>query len=192
MAAAVLASAGCSSHQRPAALQTSPAVDYAHLAPAHMHLVRVRFCDLVAARAVSAAVAGAPASSSRWDNGARIPVVAGADIGHELGCAWTGPTGAVARAWVFARPVTTAFATSVVAATTHDPGCTGHPNTVFGRPAVTQVCQEPGHAVRMRQAGLFGDTWLSCELQARESSAALTRRSNDWCAAIASALNTAP
>lgn len=190
--AAALGATGCSSHQSPAVVQTPAAVGYAQLVPARMQVVRVRFCDLVSRSAVSRALAGTPSTSGRWDNGAAIPGVTGADIGHELGCSWTGPGGAVARAWVFARPVTAAFAGSVVASAAHVPGCTVKANPVFGKPALTQVCSTPARSVRVRQAGLFGDTWLSCEVQASgQSVAVLTRRSDDWCAAVASALNTA-
>ncbi|MCW2755289.1 MAG: hypothetical protein JWQ32_2700 [Marmoricola sp.] len=191
--AAALALGGCHGSPRPAAVGTPrTSVAYSAIVASRMHVVRVRFCDLVQAREVRRATGGSRAAAISWGNGAPIPVVAGADVGHELGCSWTGPTGVVARAWVFARPVTGAFAASIVAAAAHQRSCTGRPNTIFGKPAMTQVCSGPSRSVRIRQAGLFGDTWLSCEIQAsRQSVPVLLRRTDDWCAAVASALDTA-
>ncbi|MCW2854893.1 MAG: hypothetical protein JWR52_508 [Marmoricola sp.] len=191
--ATALALGGCHGSPGPTAAGTPrTAVAYSAIVASRMHVVRVRFCDLVPARDVSRATGGTPAAAISWGNGARIPVVAGADVGHELGCAWTGPTGTVARAWVFARAVTPAFAASIVAGAASERRCSGRPNPVFGRPAMTQVCSGPPGSVRVRHAGLFGDTWLTCEIQAsRQSVPVLLLRADDWCAAVASALDTA-
>ena len=193
MLAVALVATGCDGNRSPTTAQTRPvAVAYSGIVASRMHVVRVRFCDLVPTRTLTRVIGGTPVAARGWANGARIPGVAGADLGHEIGCAWTGPAGVVARAWVFARPVTGAFAASIVAAARHQPSCANRPNPVFGTPAMTQVCSARSGSVRVRHAGLFGDTWLTCELQApRTSVPVLVLRTDDWCAAVVSALDTA-
>jgi hypothetical protein len=93
---------------------------------------------------------------------------------------------------VFARPVTSAFAASIMAEAARQHACSARPNAVFGHPATTQTCSGPARSLRVRIAGLFGDTWLSCELEQPHGSAAtIVVQTEDWCAAVASALDTA-
>jgi hypothetical protein len=152
-----------------------------------VRLVRAEFCDRLPAATVEAALGGKPTGKQSWGNGDPVPNAAGdsGDVGHELGCAWTGATGATARAWVFARPVTTAFATSVAGQAVGEQGCTAAQTPGFGSPSVLQTCTLPGNTQRVRRAGLFGDTWLTCELSG--AAADLEKRTDRWCAAVVSA-----
>ncbi len=46
--------------------------------------------------------------------------------------------------------------------------------------------------MRVRHAGLFGQTWLTCELAATgDDLAGLRERTDDWCVEVANTLNTA-
>ena len=109
--------------------------------------------------------AASPTSDSSYGNGDEVEVTGvGNDVVHELGCAWTGKNGTTARAWVFARPVTTDFARSVIASGEKTKGCRTIAGPPYGKPAATQLCRLPGGEQRLRHAGLFGQTWLTCEL----------------------------
>jgi hypothetical protein len=114
------------------------------------------------------------------------------DVGHEIGCAWTATGGAAARAWVYARPVTAALASTVVRAAGHQRDCTAERATVLGDPALVQRCSLAGGLARERRAGLFGDTWLTCELTLPAATPAAQHRSrlDAWCATIVAALRT--
>ncbi|MBO9523893.1 MAG: hypothetical protein J7518_20350 [Nocardioidaceae bacterium] len=176
--------AGCASDPapKPAATPTS----LAQLKPAKLNLVRVAFCDLVPTKAVTAAV-GPSSTPQEWGNGERPPGAAAGDVGHEVGCAWTvGPR--LARAWVFARPVSAAFGRQVVAQAQHRKACTATAADDFGSPGLRQVCLGSG-TTRARRAGLFGDTWLTCEVAGPEKPSAVSRRADAWCVAVATTLN---
>jgi hypothetical protein len=110
-------------------------------------------------------------------------------VAHELGCAWTGPGGTHARAWVFGRPVADAFASTLVRQAGRQTGCTSDPAPTFGTPALLQTCTLAGGVQRVRRAGLFGDTWLTCELIGA-ASAESRARLDTWCASVVAALDT--
>ena len=155
-----------------------------------VRLARVEFCDRLPGAAVAAALGGKAWSHDSWRSGDPVPGAGGesGDVGHELGCAWTGADGATARAWVFARPVTSEFATGLVGQAEHQAGCTTATSPTFGNPALLQTCAAslPNGASRVRRAGLFGDTWLTCELTAKDVPT-LKARTDTWCAAVVSA-----
>lgn len=160
-------------------------LEVAGLAPA-----RTPFCDAVPLDAVTAALGGRVADDDAWGNGDPAPGTS-ADVGHELGCSWSGPDGgedATARAWVFARPVDAAFAASVVRDSAQRKGCSSPAGAKFGTPSLTQVCALRGGTTRVRHAGLFGSTWLSCELTASGGAPAVRARASAWCAAVATAV----
>jgi hypothetical protein len=140
--------------------------------------------------AVEDALGGKPESDDSWGNGDPVPGPAGdsGEVGHELGCSWSGPSGATARAWVFARPVTPDFAARLVREPGQLQGCTAEQAPTFGTPALLQTCTLPDGVQRVRRAGLFGDTWLTCELSAAPSPA-LAKRTDQWCAAAVAALD---
>ncbi|MCW2849316.1 MAG: hypothetical protein JWR90_3290 [Marmoricola sp.] len=183
--------AGCSSGPEKAAPPPSP-TPIARLNTAAIQLPRIEFCPLVPASATKAALGGRPSAHAAYGNGDEeaLPGV-GTDAVHEIGCSWTkGAT--TARAWVFARPISPVFALTVVASGRRTPGCRTVAGPAYGQPSATQVCQRPGGSQRVRHSGLFGQTWLSCELESAEFLGAdLRSRADAWCVEIANALNTA-
>jgi len=143
---------------------------------------RTAFCaDLPAATA--AAALGGPARTTSWRPGQRMQVGDKlTDVVDEYGCSWATASGAMARAWVFAPPVTSARADKL--AHQKPTGCTpltpapaAADEPVFGRPSSALTC---GDSTLLR--GLFGDAWLSCELASHDLD--LVGR---WCVAVARA-----
>jgi hypothetical protein len=183
--------AGCSGSDDASPEPTARPTPIAKLDVAAVRLARAEFCDRLPGATVEAALGGKPDSDDSWGNGDPIPNASGesGDVGHELGCAWTGPSGAAARAWVFARPVDAAFAGALVRQAGQQPDCTARQTAEFGSPAVLQSCTLPGDVQRVRRAGLFGDTWLTCEVSGR-SDPSLARRTDRWCAAVVAALDS--
>jgi len=182
---------GCSEDEK-AAPDPAP-TPIASLNTVEMELPRIEFCQLVPDSAVEDALGGKPASDSSYGNGDELDVVGvGKDVVHELGCAWTGENGTTARAWVFARPVNPDFARSVIASGKETKGCRTIAGPPYGKPSETQVCRLADGEQRVRHAGLFGQTWLTCQLAATEADQAdLRARADDWCSEVANALNTA-
>jgi len=184
---AVLLLAGCSGSDEkdPVARATS----LAGLDPGAMALVRVGFCDLVPASAVRKALDGKSTDEQEWGNGDEPPLDgAESDLTHEFGCAWA-RAGHAARAWVFARPVAAAFGRQVVAEARARKGCTTKRAATFGKPGMRQRCTLGNSRIRVRYAGLFGDTWLTCEVTGPERTPVVAARADAWCVAIANALD---
>ena len=96
-----------------------------------------------------------------------------------------------ARAWVFARPVTARLASRVVRDAAGQERCRTAGNAGFGDPSYRQVCRV-GDTQRARRAGLFGQTWLTCELTVPASTPAreVDQRTDAWCVEVVNALNT--
>ena len=206
LAAAALAA--CSGSDQPARPSRAAPTPIGELDASAVRLARAAFCERVPATAVRRALDDAPESDDRWGNGDPVPNGSGSgDIGHEIGCRWTGAGGAGAAAWVFARPVATAFAAQVVAQAGQGQAgqgqagqgqagqgldCRTEAADEFGSPAMLQSCAQPGGVDRMRRAGLFGDTWLTCELSLPTSVPEATRRArlDSWCATVVAALRS--
>jgi hypothetical protein len=182
---------GCSEDKK-AAPDPAP-TPIASLNTVEMELPRIEFCQLVPDKAIEDAVGGKPASDSSYGNGDEVEMAGvGKDVVHEIGCSWAGEDGTTARAWVFARPVNTAFAQSVIASGRKTKGCRTIAGPPYGKPAATQVCRTADGKQRLRHAGLFGQTWLTCELATTKADPAELRELTDaWCSEVANALNTA-
>ena len=192
VAGAVLVAAlasGCNgSHHRTAATTPTP-TPIARLHAGDVQLVRAPFCDRVPASAVRRALGAKAGTHDTWGNGDPVPGSTDSDdVGHELGCTWTAASGPAARAWVFARPVTADFARTVLAQAGKQQGCTAEPATVFGTPAVLQTCTLTGDVRRVRRAGLFGDSWVTCELAGPAATDPRTRL-DAWCAEVVAAVS---
>lgn len=191
---AVLLLTGCSGARQAAPEQPSP-TPIADLDTTRMQVPRIEFCELVPSAAVREALSGEPASAAAYGNGDEVPLPrVGKDVVNEIGCSWTGETGLTARAWVFARPVDTAFAGTVIAADRRSSGCRTVPGPAFGRPSSTQVCRRDDGTERVRHSGLFGQTWLSCEVATPGGSPSVEpprARADRWCVEVLSAINTA-
>jgi hypothetical protein len=146
---------------------------------------RAPFCDALPAAAVAAAV-GKSAKASAYEPGDRFELEPGmTDIAHEFGCRFErGRT--VARAWVFAAPVSTGDARAMVRAAVEQKGCSPTGPLGFGTPGAVLDCGA-GRRRSLRAIGLFGDTWLHCELSA-PAGADLAVRGQRWCAEVAIAV----
>ena len=190
-----LLAAGCSGGGQPRGGKPATArpTPLAKLDTGTLRVARATFCDQVSPTEVRRALGAKPDADEHWDNGDPVPSTGpgdstgSGDVGHELGCAWTTTAGSAARAWVFARPVTSDFAGTLVAQAGRQPDCTAAPARDFGTPAVLQTCTRPSGTERVRRAGLFGDTWLTCELAGPAASRPRARL-DDWCAAVVAAL----
>ena len=149
-------------------------------------------------KAVTDALGGEADSEAAYGNGDEESIAGvGTDVVHELGCSWM-RNGATARAWVFARPVSPAFARTVVATGERAKGCRSVTGPSYGEPTSLQVCTLPDGTSRVRYAGLFGQTWLTCELAASASASTsateapqLRSRTDQWCVEVVNALDTA-
>ncbi len=179
---------GCGG-EKPAAPDAAP-TPIARLEAAAMQVPRIEFCPLVPKSAVTDALGGKAVSADAYGNGDEQELVGiGKDVVHEIGCAWTG-TDLTARAWVFARPISGAFARQVIADARKTEGCRVVAGPAFGTPSITQVCATAG-GQRVRHAGLFGQTWLTCELSATSTQPTdLRQRTDQWCVEVANALDT--
>lgn len=195
---ATLAVAGCSAAALPrAAPSGTPSVaptPIEDLRTQTMTLPRIDFCSLLPAGAVTDALGGRAQGRDAWGNGDRLDLAGVADTVAETGCSWSGADGTTARAWVFARPVERAGADAVVARVRGVRGCSTPAGPAYGVPGVTQVCTSPAAGLtagqrRVRHAGLFGTTWLTCEVQGADAPT-LRARADAWCVEVANALDT--
>jgi hypothetical protein len=178
--------AGCDGSAGGAPVARTP-TPITQLDVAGVRLARAPFCDRVTDAAVRQALGGPAASDDAWGNGDPVPAAASSgQVGHEFGCSWTGADGATAAAWVFARPVSVDFATTIVHEATRE-SCAARPVSTFGSPALVQTCPTPAGLERVRRAGLFGETWLTCEVTGPRSETAA--RADRWCATAVSALD---
>ena len=188
----LLAATACAKDEEKAAPRPEP-TPMANLNTTSMQVPRIEFCKLVPGTAVRRALGGAPDSDTSYGNGDEVDLPGvGKEVVHEIGCSWTTDEGAAARAWVFGRPADAAFAKTVIASSRQTEGCRTSRGPAYGDPTVTQTCRLPDGSQRVRHAGLFGQTWLSCEVSATDPDAvtALRDRSEQWCVEVANALNT--
>ena len=189
VATVVLLATGCSEGGTTAP-KASP-TPLADLNSSAIQVPRIEFCTLVPESAVRTALGGKPDSSSSYRNGDDVDLPGvGKQVVHEIGCSWSTDAGAAARAWVFARPVDAAFARTAVASSRRTKRCVVTDRPSYGDPSVTQTCREPDGSTRVRHAGLFGQTWLSCELADPADAAAVRDRADRWCVEVVNALNT--
>ena len=187
----LLLATGCSEEKK-ATPEPSP-TPISSLNTAAMQVPRIEFCGLVPDAAVSDALGGKAKSDAAYGNGdvQRVAGV-GQDVVHEIGCTWTAEDGSTAKAWVYARPVDAAFARTVVAASAKKKGCSKVAGPAYGKPSTTQQCEFPDGTQRVRHAGLFGQSWLTCELSSPGTDdASLRSRTDAWCVQVVNALDTA-
>jgi len=188
-AALMVLTGGCSNDRAPTAAKAPP-TPIAKLNTAVMRLARVEFCSRVPDAAVKDALDSTKWRPAAYRNGDRTGISGLTDTVAEDGCAWAAVSGdALARAWVFAPPADRRLARSVIAEARHHEGCRLVHGPDFGSPSLTQVCRDPD-GVRVRHAGLFDTTWLSCEISDSAPARAVRERADAWCVQIANALNT--
>ncbi|WP_147455896.1 hypothetical protein [Nocardioides mangrovicus] len=189
--------AGCSSapKQSHTAVTASP-TPIERLNTGSMRLAQTPFCSRLSDAALRDALASKKLSgvkATRWGNGDKADVETGLDdVVHEIGCRWSHDQSS-ASAWVFARSTTAQQAQAVVADSGRHRGCRAATTGVsFGSPSVRQACRLSDGTRRVRVAGLFGATWLSCEVAAPGATPArdVRERADAWCVQVANALNT--
>jgi hypothetical protein len=192
VAAAVLATivtaaalSGCNDNEQPdkpvPSAVSTPLTDFA---TDGVTIARADFCARVAPDAVEEALGGAAESSETYANGDRAQVAPGVhDVVHEYGCTWKAADGTIARAWVFAPPVTAEQAAALRKAATGR-GCRPIKDApAYGDPSVAVRC-----GAETAFHGLFGDAWLSCSVEATEGEpGALLDRTGRWCVTVAQA-----
>ena len=192
---AALLLAGCSSATPESAPSPAPSpTAIADLNTAGLQVARIDFCKLVPSEAVSSAIGGKTSQAAAYGNGDVEPLSGLAkQVLHEIGCVWQGEGDVTARAWLFARPVEAGFARRVVAEARTTKGCKVVDGPGFGKPSYTQECTRAAGQQRVRHAGLFGQSWLSCEIAAPSGAEIpdLRSRTDAWCVEVANALNTA-
>ncbi len=187
----LLLAAGCSSGPETAAAPSASPTPLVQLEAAEMQVPRIEFCELVPTAAVADALGAKAEDASSYGNGdeQELPGV-GAEVVQEIGCTWQAGT-TTARAWVFARPVDPSLARTVVRAAGRDEGCRAERGTAYGAPSLIQTCTASEGVRRVRHAGLFGQTWLTCELEAADPLPGVRTRAEAWCVQVANALDTA-
>lgn len=180
----------------PSAAPSPSSTPLAELDTATLVVRRDSFCSDVDPDAVEEALGGVPDASTSYDNGepARLTRTV-EDVAHEFDCTWQRAGGTVARAWVFAPPVTAGRARALAREAQTVPGCFPVPDaSAFGRPSAAVGCRT-GRTLEAAYHGLFGDAWLSCSLAVPvggDSRAALVDRAGRWCVAVATAASLAP
>jgi hypothetical protein len=154
---------------------------------------RAAFCDRLGSTAVRKALEAPVTGSDQYRSGERVLLAPGvSDVSHEFGCTYKAATGAQARVWVFAEPVTRHEAARIRREVRGERGCRPvDARPAFGRSAAGTVCPaatRSGQRVTLR--GLFGDAWLSCEVTTAgsEARAEVVRRGSRWCVQVATAL----
>jgi hypothetical protein len=167
---------------QPERFSTTP---LAEVDTAGVALTRGPFCEAVDERQVEAALGVAPEVQT-WQNGDRIDVGGGAtDLVHEFGCRYAAPDGGAAVAWVFAPPVAADEAQRMVATAAKGAGCQPGDGPPFGAPTLALSCTTKDGSTRASYRGLFGDTWVVCEVD-RPAGATwdVVDRAGRWCVAV--------
>ncbi len=171
---AALLLAGCTSGtgeaDRSPEARPSGAAGSAHLDLSDLPVPRTEVCHVLAEDDLEQAL-GSPATTTRhYGNGEELEVTPGrTDISHEYGCVFGAADRTTARTWIFARPVMPSEARSLVRRARRGRDCAFPESIRFGTPSLTSVCETvagtDGTAlVRARLEGLFGETWMGCEV----------------------------
>ncbi|GAA4696999.1 hypothetical protein [Nocardioides conyzicola] len=179
-----LALAGCTSDDSdPPAQPRASSTPLADFATDDVSVARAAFCPRIAPEAVAEALGAEPDGSEAWANGDRARLADGLrDVAHEYGCSWTAADGTVARAWVFAPPVTSARAAVLARQARRAEGCQSLADApAYGAPSTAVRC---GRGLAFQ--GLFGDAWLTCSLQTAATPPDLDRTGR-WCVSVAQA-----
>lgn len=160
-------------------------------------VARGPLCGALRLADVRAALAAPVLRRNGYGPGQRVLLAPGVrDVSHEYACVYRARSGAQARVWVFAEPVTRRAATVLVRRAGSAKGCRPAPvATGFGDPSVGTLCPGPRRPGRDLVArGLFGDAYLSCELvtTGTETESEAVRRANSWCVGVAASLTEQP
>lgn len=180
---------------------TPPAPSTSSVDLSNLPIGRSLDCRTIDDEAVRVAIGGPVDRRDGYASGDRAEVAPGVtDVAHEDSCSFANPD-VEARVWVFAAPVGEAEARSLVRSVRSTAGCRFlDTSTGFGTPDLTGVCTDRssgGDAPRAIVAslrGLFGDTWLSCELSDSGDTNRddVLSRAGQWCVHVATTLGARP
>jgi hypothetical protein len=184
------------SPERPEAAPTDPSTPLASFSTGDLSVQRSAFCSRIAPAQAGALLGAEVASSTSYNNGEPARVTREVkDVAHEFSCSWTATDGTVARAWVFAPPVTVAQARGLARQAQATAGCRPVAEAPrFGRRSVALRCTD-GPRLTASYRGLFGDAWLACSLEAPatgDDANALPDRAGRWCVSVAQAASATP
>lgn len=181
----------------------SGAAGSAHLDLSGLPVPRTDVCNLLPEDDLEQALGGPVATTGHYGNGEQVEVAPGrTDISHEYGCVFEAADGTTARTWIFARPVMPTEARTLVRRAHRGRDCAFPESLRFGTPSLTSVCEvtssgDPPTLVRARLEGLFGDTWMGCEVSEEPGTggsssapprADVVQRAEQWCTEVVSAI----
>jgi hypothetical protein len=203
--------AGCTAptaSREPSSTPASPSAPTAAQRPdlTGLSVPRAALCEALPEDAVTEALDGPVADTAHYLNGDEFEVRPGyVDVAHEYGCVYTGADGTTAKVWVFARPVQRHEARMLVRRARQRRDCAFPQALTFGRPGLTSVCEISAakgtpRLVRARFEGLFGDSWVGCEVSEpmdRPGSAGgahprrdVLQRADAWCVDVVTTVGT--
>ena len=162
----------------------------------HLPIPRGPFCAALKQDDIEAALAGPVTRTGHYDSGARATLATGlTDIAHEYNCGYSAASGAEARAWVFAAPMTRSAAVALLRKSPAA-GCRQlSDGPRFGAPSAASVCRAgTGAPTVVTLRGLFGGSWLSCQLTTPRGAATPdpVRRAERWCVQVATTVGSRP
>jgi hypothetical protein len=184
---------GSSDDEEPAAAPSFETTPLGAFDQGSVSVTRGPFCDSVDPRQVRAALGGDPAQSRSWANGDEVALGKGtADVAHEFGCQYDAADGTVARAWAFAPPVSAEQAAGLVTRAAKARGCSSADAPGFGAPGLDLSCTAGSGVASASYRGLFGDTWLVCEvLRPAGATWDVVDRAGRWCVGVLQAVDAA-
>ena len=151
-------------------------------------VTRAAFCEVLDPEVVAEVLGGEPERSDSYGVGQRVALAPGLrDVANEYGCTFERGSG-IARAWLFAQPVTSAQASAMIEQRNAEKSCRPAAELSFGDPGVVQSCEQDGRR-RVTAAGLFGDAWLTCQLLVTTPGDPdeLLEQAQRWCTEVARA-----
>ena len=175
----------------PAAEPSTPGASLSEYTADTVVVEREAFCDGIPESAVEEALGAVPAERTSYGNGEKARVTDDVrDVAHEFDCTYEADDGTVARAWLFAPPVSPAQAHGLVEQARGQQGCRPDEKAPgFGQKSVAVVCDGDG-ATTASYHGLFGDAWLNCSVEVPPGSTDeqdLLDRAGRWCVQVAEA-----
>jgi hypothetical protein len=162
----------------------------------HLPIPRGPFCAALKQDDIEAALGGPVTRTGHYDSGARATLATGlTDIAHEYNCGYSAASGAEARAWIFAAPVSRSSAVALLRESTAADCRQLSDGPRFGAPSAASVCRAgTGAPTVVTLRGLFGGSWLSCQLTTPRGVATAdpVRRAERWCVQVARTVGSRP
>lgn len=156
-------------------------------------IAREPFCDRIDERYAAAALDGQVAERTSYGPGDSVSLAPGlTDVAHEFGCVFGSDAGE-AKVWVFTAPVTESEARAMVEDARGQRECSYPEDALqYGTPGVVGVCRLSGGRVQVTARGLYGDTWLTCQLTVEAGPGDALARAEPWCLHVATSLGARP